>query len=74
MAGEWLYSRLPIALQNLALRVYGRRVNRARYGRDFDRCAAEYQARSTVSRDEIVRWRDNRLASFVERVALSIPH
>jgi phenylacetate-CoA ligase len=74
MDAEKLYLKLPVGLQNLALSVEGRRIHRRRYNAEFSALLKEYEERARWSAEETNRFRDRRLAEFVERASLGIAH
>jgi phenylacetate-CoA ligase len=67
------YARLPIALQELAHDLAGRRTQRVRYGRGFSELLAELEDRSFWTDDEIRRYRDARLQAFVGHAVETVP-
>lgn len=74
MDRERIYARLPIALQNLAVHLEGRRIQRSRYGPQFRELLAEYEARDALDTAALERFRDERLAAFVRHAFGSVPY
>jgi phenylacetate-CoA ligase len=74
MDRERLYAALPVSLQQAAICLEGRRIQRKRYNAVFHRLLDEYRARTFWSRDEIVAWRDRRIAAFVAHAAQTVPY
>jgi phenylacetate-CoA ligase len=70
---EDIYQRLPIPLQNLGCSFVGWRTERTRYAGAFSKIFDELVARTYWSEDEMVAFRDRRLASIVEFGARTIP-
>lgn len=74
MDREYLYSWLPVPLQNLAVSYEGRRIRRFRFDAEFSAVLNEYQARTFSSREEIVACCERRLADFVRHAATTVPY
>ena len=74
MDREKLYARLPIFLQNLAVHLEGRRIQRSRYAERFHRLLAEYEGRDALSAAEFERFRDERIAAFVRHAYATVPY
>jgi phenylacetate-CoA ligase len=70
---EAIYQRLPILLQNLACSFVGWRTERTRYDSQFDKIFEEVLARTFWSEDQIVDFRNRRLASMVQSGVAAIP-
>lgn len=71
---ERLYAALPVSLQEAAICLEGRRIQRNRYNASFHRLLEEYHARTFWSRDEIAAWRDRRIAAFVAHASRTVPY
>jgi phenylacetate-CoA ligase len=70
---EGIYLRLPTPLQNLACSFVGWRTLRTRYGGEFPQILAELQARTYWSTEDVVAFRNRRLAAFLEHAAATVP-
>jgi phenylacetate-CoA ligase len=71
---ERLYAHLPVTLQNVACSLEGWRIRRSRYNADFGRRLGAAEARSSMSRDELLAFRDAQIESFVRDAALTVPY
>lgn len=71
---EAIYRQLPVALQHLGCSLVGWRTERTRYGDPFPRILAEAKARSRWSVDEIVGFRDRRLAGILDWCVRTVPY
>ncbi len=69
-----VYSRLPIALQNLACSMVGLQIQRVRFGPDFQQVLRSAQERSAWSEEAIRDYRDQRLREFVLHCERTVPH
>lgn len=74
MDAEKLYLKLPVGLQNLALSLEGRRIHRRRYNAEYRSLLAEYEKRALWGAGQTRLFRDARLAKFVARACLTVPH
>lgn len=63
---EQLYSRLPVFLQNAAATAQGYRINRWRYGGDFERVLAEYVERASLPDAALRDYQGRRLAELLD--------
>jgi len=63
---EWLYSKLPIQIQNLVVSAFGWRLQRLRYGGDFERRLSWWQEVQTMSREERDLLLTQRLRSILQ--------
>jgi phenylacetate-CoA ligase len=70
---EAIYSRLPVPLQHVACSFVGWRTSRTRYAGEFRQILAEAEGRTYWSAEEIVSYRDRRLARFVSEAASAVP-
>jgi phenylacetate-CoA ligase len=68
-----LYLRLPGALQNLVCSLEGSRIQRRRYGGNFEQILREAEARGQWSPERIEEFRDRCLAWFIREVAAKTP-
>ncbi len=66
---EAIYAHLPVPAQHLACSLEGYRVQRRRYGPEYDAILAEYKMRHALSDSEFAAVRDARLAAFVRHAA-----
>ena len=71
---ERIYGRLPVPLQHLACSVEGWRIEHRRLAGAFDDLLRAAEARSFVSEDEIVAYRDGRVRAFVDHAFTSPYH
>ena len=75
MNKEAIYSRLPVALQNLSCSIEGWNINRVRYsGQFWDKLAAA-ESRGFALQEEILLYRDreNLPRDFVLHRAVNVP-
>lgn len=68
-----IYSRLPIALQNLACNVAGWQIQRRRYGNGFLKLLSDVEARAHLNYEQCEEFRDQRLAGFIQQVVTKVP-
>lgn len=68
-----IYSRLPIALQNLACNFAGWQIQRRRYGNGFLELLSDVEARAHLNHEQCEEFRDQRLASFIQQVVTMVP-
>lgn len=73
MDKEALYLRLPISLQQLALGIEGRKIQRTRYGPEFRRVLAELESRTFWTDEQVDDLRDERIARFVQHAVTTVP-
>ena len=73
MSLESLYQRLPVPFQNIASSFEGWRIQRRRYGNDFQRLLMAAEARAGWSDDKIQAYRDQRLQDFIQTCAEHVP-
>lgn len=71
---EAFYLRLPIQLQNLVCSIEGWRIQRSRNDSHFWQYLAAAEARSFWPVEQIVTFRNQRLAAFVRHCAETVPH
>lgn len=71
---ELLYHKTPIWLQNAVVSLVGWRTNRRRYCRLFERLLREYEERSKWTREDILRFRDNRIHAFAMHCEKNVPY
>jgi phenylacetate-CoA ligase len=69
MSWEAVYLRLPVWLQNLACSREGRRIQRTRYGSEFEERLKQAEQRSEWPAERIAEFRDARLRDFVRHAA-----
>ena len=70
---ESIYLRLPIPLQHLGCSFVGWRTLRTRYGGEFPKILAEVQERTYWSAEDVLAFRNRRLAGFVAHAAATVP-
>ena len=66
---ERLYARLPIILQNAAVSAQGFKINRWRYGGEFDRLLAEYLERQKLDPRTLRVYQSSRLRGLFKSAA-----
>lgn len=71
---ESLYAALPIAAQNVACSLEGLRIQRTRFTAEFDDLLAAAEARARLPLDEVLAYRNARLASIVRHAYASVPY
>jgi phenylacetate-coenzyme A ligase PaaK-like adenylate-forming protein len=71
---EGAYSKLPARLQTLACTVEGARIQRSRYGGDFQDLLRQAQSRTFAPWEEVKALRDDRVRRFVEHCARTVPY
>ncbi len=69
-----LYWRLPVAVQELALSVYARRLSRLYYGGTFESGCQEVRSAHWTSQEEVVSWQLTRLRELLEKIRSSVPY
>ena len=71
---EALYLRLPAWLQHAATSAVGWNIQRRRYGAPFHAMLADYEARNSLPREELLVLRDARLRDFIRHAAGTVPY
>lgn len=72
---KWqVYDRLPVALQNMIVSGYGRRILRERFGPEFERLSAFLERSERLDRDELRAFQDERLRQVVAHAYATVPH
>jgi len=71
---ESIYKYLPVPLQNLSCNLLGWKVQRERYGGNYNSILHDYENRSFWSMEEITDYRNKRLNAFVQQAANSVPY
>ncbi len=71
---EKIYSSLPVPAQNLACSLEGYRIQRRRYGREYEGILGEYRSRHELSHADFCAIRDSRLRGFVQHAATTTPY
>ncbi len=77
MIHDWkmeLYWRLPVVLQEVALSVYGWRLNRLYYGGEFPAALQAVRRRVWRSREEIESWQMEQLRRILVSAVQYVPH
>lgn len=69
-----IYQKLPIPIQNFACSLEGWRIQRTRFGRSFTDLLNNLEARLKWSKDEMEQFQAQRLQSFIEHCATSVPY
>jgi phenylacetate-CoA ligase len=66
---DTFYGRLPVGFQNLACTLVGWQMRRDRYSSDFRRALRDAEERGAWRQEDLERYRDIRLRTFVERAS-----
>lgn len=74
MNRESLYRQLPIPLQQIACSLEGWRIQRTRYGGDFDEVLVAANSRSFWSYEQVSEFRNSRLRAFICHCARNVPY
>lgn len=69
-----LYWRLPVALQEIALDLYARRLDRMYYGRDYQKWCQEFRQRRGWPLAKTEAEQHQRVADLVELAATRVPY
>lgn len=69
-----IYNRLPVAVQNIAVSVEGKRIKNSRYGRVFNDAYALWNGRSGWSREDILMYRDRQIHDIVRYSFEHVPY
>jgi phenylacetate-CoA ligase len=69
-----LYWRLPVALQELALGFYARRLDRMYYGPGYHEWCEELRQRRHWPTAKMEAWQDHRLTELIELAATKVPY
>lgn len=68
-----IYLTLPVALQHAACSWQGWQIQRSRFGSAFASCLSAAESRTYWSREEVQRYRDQRLVAFVRDAVRTVP-
>ncbi|MCH9031970.1 MAG: phenylacetate--CoA ligase family protein [candidate division Zixibacteria bacterium] len=71
---EKIYRNLPVWLHNAACSIEGWRINRRRYGNQYERIYAECAERAKLTREQLIQYRDKRLHKFVRHAYETTPY
>ena len=71
---ELLYQKTPIWMQNAIVSLSGWRINRHRYNKTFEDLLRDYEERVKWSREDILRFRDNRIHVFAMHCENNVPY
>ena len=72
---KWtVYDRLPVALQNMVVSGYGRRILRERFGPEFRRLNTFLERSERLDREELRAYQDERLREVVAHAYATVPH
>lgn len=77
MIYDWkmeLYWRLPVLLQETALSIYAKRLDKLYYGPAFDEWRRRFKRWQSWSRVEAENWQNEQLQSLVELAATRVPY
>jgi hypothetical protein len=69
-----LYWRLPVALQELGLSLYARRLDRLYYGPGYAEWCDQFRASQAWSPADVDAWQRERLREIVSIAATHVPH
>jgi phenylacetate-CoA ligase len=69
-----LYWRLPVRLQEAALSLYSRHLDRLYYGRGFREALGEFTKLQSATLEEAVNWQNERLRELIEIAATRVPY
>ena len=71
---ERLYSLAPAGLQKVLCAIEGWRIHRGRYPPEFSRLLLDVESRAQWDGEKLRRFRDARLAQYVQQCALHVPY
>lgn len=71
--GEGIYARCPVAIQNIILSQYGRRILRERFGPGFEAATALLERSERLERDELEAYQNERLRVVVKHAYETVP-
>ena len=72
---KWtVYDHLPIALQNMVVSGYGRRIFRDRFGPEFRRLSAFLERSERLDREELRAYQNERLREVVAHAYATVAH
>ena len=69
-----IYNKLPISMQNFAVSVEGRRIQKGRYGSAFQAAYSLWKNRLHWSMEEIIRYRDEQIHEIVQYSYEHVPY
>lgn len=69
-----LYDRSPVWVQNELCTLWGRRLERERYGAHYDRLAAGWAERGTWSEERLREYQRERLAGLIAHAGANVPY
>lgn len=69
-----LYWRLPVLLQETALSMYARRLDRLYYGGDYEKWRDWFRASKSWTLAESLEWQSSRLREILALCASAVPH
>ena len=70
----WLYWRLPVFLQGIALSVYARRLDRIYYGSGYEEWCQQCRNMQAWSRSDTEAWQNQHLQSIIALAATRVPN
>ena len=77
MIHDWkmeIYWRLPVFLQEAALSVYARRLDRLYYGSGYKEWRQRFKSWQTWSWSDALAWQSQQLQSLIELAATRVPY
>jgi phenylacetate-CoA ligase len=77
MPRDWkmeLYWRLPVLLQERALSMYARRLDRLYYGDDYEKWRGWFRESAGWTREQAEAWQSSRLREILDLAANTVPH
>ena len=77
MKRDWkmsIYWRLPVAVQEMSLSLYARRLSRLYYGGSFESECETLRNTRWGSREEVDSWQLERLRRLLEEIRLKVPY
>ncbi len=69
-----IYDHLPVCLQNIAVSVEGWRIQKTRYGKEFDAAYKDFMGRNTWSYEQKCYYRDKMLQKMIEHCYKTVPY
>lgn len=69
-----IYDKLPVALQNLACTLQGRKIEKKRYGTLFEKIYADYMSRDNWSYEQLCEYRDRQIQKLVKHCYQTVPY
>lgn len=70
---EKIYYSLPHSLQNIALSLYGLKLKRERYGKNFSRYLNDLKESEWKTKDQIIKYQNAKFAELVQHAYQTVP-